>query len=57
MRLVLWLHQRLRPSPPLAAPDIGTDERMMAYIFDEYSRFKGFSPACVTGKVGGTQEK
>jgi glutamate dehydrogenase (NAD(P)+) len=38
------------PFKDIPAPDIGTDERIMAWIFDEYSRYRGFSPAVVTGK-------
>lgn len=38
------------PFKDVPAPDIGTDERIMAWIFDEYSKYKGFSPAVVTGK-------
>lgn len=38
------------PFKDIPAPDIGTDERIMAWIFDEYSRYCGFSPAVVTGK-------
>ncbi|KAI8474238.1 MAG: glutamate dehydrogenase [Monoraphidium minutum] len=34
----------------IPGPDIGTDERTMAWMFDEYSKYKGFSPAAVTGK-------
>jgi glutamate dehydrogenase (NAD(P)+) len=40
----------LGPFKDVPAPDIGTDERVMAWIFDEYSRYRGFSPAVVTGK-------
>jgi hypothetical protein len=43
----------LGPYTDIPAPDIGTDESTMAWIFDEYSKFKGFSPAVVTG--GGWQ--
>jgi glutamate dehydrogenase (NAD(P)+) len=41
----------LGPWTDVPAPDIGTDERVMAWIFDEYSKHKGFSPAVTTGKV------
>lgn len=30
---------------------MNTDARVMAWIFDEYSKFCGFSPGVVTGKV------
>ncbi|CAH1430747.1 unnamed protein product [Lactuca virosa] len=32
------------------APDMGTNSQTMAWILDEYSKFHGYSPACVTGK-------
>lgn len=40
----------LGPSIDIPAPDIGTDERHMAWMFDQYSKIKGYSPAVVTGK-------
>jgi len=46
----------LGPWTDIPAPDIGTDERVMAWIFDEFSKHKGFSPAVTTGKVGGTSD-
>jgi hypothetical protein len=39
----------LGPFTDIPAPDIGTDESTMAWIFDEMSKFKGFCPAVVTG--------
>jgi len=43
-----------RPPPPPPHPHtqkkISTGSRVMSWIFDEYSKFKGFSPAAVTGK-------
>ncbi|KAJ0982546.1 hypothetical protein J5N97_010801 [Dioscorea zingiberensis] len=32
------------------APDMGTNSQTMAWIFDEYSKVHGYSPAVVTGK-------
>ena len=32
------------------APDMGTNGQVMAWMLDEYSKRKGYSPACVTGK-------
>jgi len=32
------------------APDMGTNAQTMAWIVDEYSKFKGYSPGVVTGK-------
>lgn len=39
------------PYEDIPAPDMNTDARVMAWIFDEYSKFYGFSPGVVTGKV------
>jgi len=30
---------------------MNTDGRVMSWFFDEYTKFEGFSPAVVTGKV------
>lgn len=39
------------PEVDIPAPDVGTDPQIMAWIFDEYSRFKGYNvPAVVTSK-------
>jgi glutamate dehydrogenase (NAD(P)+) len=34
----------------IPAPDMNTGAREMAWFFDEYSKFEGFSPGVVTGK-------
>ncbi|MEZ5650519.1 MAG: Glu/Leu/Phe/Val dehydrogenase [Burkholderiaceae bacterium] len=38
------------PDLDIPAPDMGTDERIMAWIFDAYSDRHGYSPGVVTGK-------
>lgn len=41
----------------IPAPDVNTDAQTMAWIVDEYSRYKGWTPGVVTGKpipVGGS---
>ena len=38
------------PTTDIPAPDMNTDGSVMAWIMDEYSKYKGFSPAVVTGK-------
>jgi glutamate dehydrogenase (NAD(P)+) len=47
------------PDRDIPAPDMGTGEREMAWIYDTYSQFQGFSvPEVVTGKpavLGGTE--
>jgi glutamate dehydrogenase/leucine dehydrogenase len=42
------------PSEDIPAPDMNTDARVMAWFFDEYSKYKGFSPGVVTGKYLGS---
>eukprot|EP00891_Asterochloris_glomerata_P007737 jgi/Astpho2/7737/Aster-07579 len=38
------------PHEDIPAPDMNTGSREMAWLFDEYSKFAGFSPGVVTGK-------
>src|SRR5690606_8930521 len=38
------------PDLDIPAPDMNTNAAVMSWIFDEYSRRHGFSPAVVTGK-------
>jgi glutamate dehydrogenase (NAD(P)+) len=40
----------LGPERDIPAPDMGTDARTMAWIFDEWTKFHGLQPAIVTGK-------
>jgi glutamate dehydrogenase (NAD(P)+) len=45
------------PNKDIPAPDVNTDENVMAWIMDEYSKLKGYTTAVVTGKpvdLGGT---
>ena len=44
------LHEVIGPDTDIPAPDMGTDWRVMAWIMNEYNKFEGFNPACVTGK-------
>ena len=51
------IHQLIGPNEDIPAPDVNTNPQVMAWIVDEYSKFRGFSPAVVTGKpleVGGS---
>lgn len=43
-------HRLIGPNLDIAAPDIGTDARVMAWIQDEYSKIYGYDPGVVTGK-------
>ncbi len=38
------------PYKDIPAPDVNTDEKVMAWILDEYAKVRGYSPAVVTGK-------
>lgn len=38
------------PTIDIPAPDMNTNAKVMSWIMDEYSKFKGFSPGIVTGK-------
>jgi glutamate dehydrogenase (NAD(P)+) len=44
------IHEVIGPSVDIPAPDVNTNAQIMAWIMNEYSRIKGFSPAVVTGK-------
>ena len=42
----------------IPAPDVGTNPQVMAWIFEEYSKSNGHTPAIVTGKpleLGGAE--
>jgi glutamate dehydrogenase (NAD(P)+) len=43
----------LGPYRDIPAPDMGTSAQTMAWLLDEYSQKKGYSPAVVTGKPVG----
>lgn len=50
--------QFIGPEIDVPAPDVGTDEQIMAWMMDTYSQFQGYStPGIVTGKpisIGGS---
>jgi glutamate dehydrogenase (NAD(P)+) len=50
-------HRYIGPHRDIAAPDVGSDARVMGWIQDEYTKIYGYSPGVVTGKpiaVGGS---
>jgi glutamate dehydrogenase (NAD(P)+) len=49
-KFVQQVHDFIGPDKDIPAPDVGTDAQVMAWIMNEYSKFHGFQPACVTGK-------
>ena len=44
------IHDVIGPDKDIPAPDVGTGAREMAWVRNQYEKFHGFSPACVTGK-------
>ena len=44
------IHDMIGPDKDIPAPDMGTDAQVMAWIMNEYGKYEGFHPACVTGK-------
>ncbi len=44
------IHDLIGPQKDIPAPDMGTDAQVMAWIMNEYAKYEGFHPACVTGK-------
>jgi glutamate dehydrogenase (NAD(P)+) len=49
-KFVGQIHEIIGPQVDIPAPDMNTNATTMAWIMSEYSKFHGFSPACVTGK-------
>ena len=44
------IHAIMGPYRDIPAPDMNTNERIMAWILDEYGKIHGYTPAMVTGK-------
>ena len=49
-RFVDAIHDLFGPDVDIPAPDMGTSPEVMAWIMNQYDKYHGFSPACVTGK-------
>ena len=49
-RFVDAIHDLFGPDVDIPAPDMGTSAEVMAWIMNQYGKYHGFSPACVTGK-------
>ncbi len=49
-RFVDEIHDVIGPDKDIPAPDMGTNAQVMAWIANQYQKFHGFNPACVTGK-------
>ena len=44
------IHEIIGPDKDIPAPDMGTNSEVMAWIRNQYEKYNGFSPACITGK-------
>jgi glutamate dehydrogenase (NAD(P)+) len=44
------LQDVIGPNKDIPAPDMGTNAQVMAWIMNQYEKYHGFNPACVTGK-------
>lgn len=49
-KFVEEIHDIIGPDKDIPAPDMGTDAQVMAWIMNQYQKFHGYNPACVTGK-------
>ncbi len=49
-RFIDEIHDLIGPDIDIPAPDMGTNAQVMAWIMNQYSKYHGFNPACVTGK-------
>ncbi len=49
-RFVDAIHDVIGPDKDIPAPDMGTNAQVMAWIMNQYQKFHGYNPACVTGK-------
>ncbi|HXY32782.1 MAG TPA: Glu/Leu/Phe/Val dehydrogenase dimerization domain-containing protein [Planctomycetaceae bacterium] len=44
------IHDMVGPDSDIPAPDMGTNAQVMAWFMSQYQKYRGFNPACVTGK-------
>ncbi len=49
-RFVDEIHEVVGPDQDIPAPDMGTNAQTMAWFMNQYEKYHGFNPACVTGK-------
>jgi glutamate dehydrogenase (NAD(P)+) len=49
-RFVDAIHDLFGTDVDIPAPDMGTGPEVMAWIMNQYGKYHGFSPGCVTGK-------
>jgi glutamate dehydrogenase (NAD(P)+) len=49
-RFIDNIHDMIGPDKDIPAPDMGTNSQVMAWAVNQYEKYHGFSPACITGK-------
>ena len=49
-KFVDQIHEVIGPDKDIPAPDMGTDSETMAWIRNQWEKYNGFNPACITGK-------
>ena len=49
-RFIDNIHDMIGPDKDIPAPDMGTNAQIMAWALNQYEKYHGFSPACITGK-------
>ncbi|RIK82630.1 MAG: glutamate dehydrogenase [Planctomycetota bacterium] len=49
-KFVDQIHDLIGPDTDIPAPDMGTGAQEMAWFLNQYEKYHGYSPACVTGK-------
>ena len=49
-KFVDGIHDLIGPDVDIPAPDMGTNDKVMAWFMNQYAKYHGFNPACVTGK-------
>jgi len=57
-RFVDGIYDVIGERTDIPAPDMNTDGQVMAWIFDQYSKYRGYEPGVVTGKpveMGGSE--
>lgn len=49
-KFVDQIHDVIGPRADIPAPDMGTNYEVMAWLRNQWEKYHGFNPACVTGK-------
>lgn len=49
-KFVDQIHDIMGPDKDIPAPDMGTDSETMSWIRNQWEKYHGFNPACITGK-------